>query len=130
MTHIRIDEFTRQYINTALWSSHDESDDDGGNPMDYNYSADDIHPDTLIKMVEDCSLFRQNNKRLIERLQYRHDSATDTQIAHDFWLTRCGHGAGFWDRGYGVLGDKMTEVAKNFGNVDLYVGDDGMIHQS
>ena len=26
------------------------------------------------------------------------------QIGHDLWLTRNGHGAGFWDRGLGAQG--------------------------
>ena len=47
---------------------------------------------------------------------------------HDFWLTGNRHGAGFWDRGYGADGDTLTEAAHGYGDVDLYVGDDGQIH--
>lgn len=36
---------------------------------------------------------------------------TDEQIGHDLWLTRGGHGAGFWDRGL-PNGDKLTEICK------------------
>ena len=49
------------------------------------------------------------------------------QFAHDFWLTRNGHGSGFWDRGLGKLGDQLTEHSKTFGSCDLYVSDDGEI---
>jgi len=38
---------------------------------------------------------------------------TDEQIGHDLWLTRGGHGAGFWDRGL-PNGDKLTEICKLF----------------
>ena len=48
---------------------------------------------------------------------------------HDFWLTRCGHGAGFWD------GDRpepaatvLTKASKAYGEVDLYIGDDGKVY--
>ncbi|WP_435634332.1 hypothetical protein ACSC9U_18330 [Pseudomonas solani] len=47
---------------------------------------------------------------------------------HDFWLTRNGHGAGYWDRGLGDLGDKLTAAAKTFGGVDLYLGDDELVY--
>lgn len=30
---------------------------------------------------------------------------------HDYVLTAGHHGAGFWDRGYGVAGDRLTEAA-------------------
>lgn len=46
------------------------------------------------------------------------------QFAHDFWLTRNGHGAGFWDRGLGDLGDKLTKLAKTFGECNLWVNDE------
>ena len=46
------------------------------------------------------------------------------QFAHDFWLTRNGHGTGFWDRGLGDLGDKLTKLAKTFGECDLWVHDE------
>ena len=57
----------------------------------------------------------------------------ETQVAHDFWLTRNGHGAGFWDRTYnndvdGKKGDKLTKIAEKFGGSTLYVGDDGKIY--
>lgn len=37
------------------------------------------------------------------------------QVGHDFWLTRCRHGAGFWDHGLGELGDRLTKVAQSYG---------------
>lgn len=40
------------------------------------------------------------------------------QVGHDFWLTRCGHGAGFWDRPevYGKANaEKMADIAAEFG---------------
>ena len=48
---------------------------------------------------------------------------------HDFWLTRNGHGCGYWDgdwpKGIGVGLDKL---AHKFGEFDLFVGDDGLIY--
>jgi hypothetical protein len=50
---------------------------------------------------------------------------------HDFWLTRNGHGAGFWDGDYEEeLGEKLTAICKKMGSIDLYVGDDNKIYSS
>lgn len=47
------------------------------------------------------------------------------QVGHDFWLTRNGHGTGFWDRGLGAVGDRLSVAAHAYGEASLYVGDDG-----
>ena len=52
-------------------------------------------------------------------------SAAD--IGHDFMLTRNGHGAGFWDRGLGDLGDRLTAAAKAYGEQMVVVGSDGVL---
>jgi len=44
-------------------------------------------------------------------LPYLTEEWTDEQIGHDLWLTRGGHGAGFWDRDL-PNGDKLTEICK------------------
>lgn len=49
-------------------------------------------------------------------------------FAYDYWLTRNGHGAGFWDRGLGELGDVLSNKAKMHGSVYAYAGDDGLIY--
>lgn len=40
-------------------------------------------------------------------------------IGHDFILTRNHHGAGFWDRGLGDLGDRLTKASDPYGTIDL-----------
>lgn len=53
----------------------------------------------------------------------------DAQAGHDFWLTRCGHGAGFWDGDWPEpYASQLSDAARAAGNVDLYVGDDGRIY--
>jgi very-short-patch-repair endonuclease len=124
-----LDEFTRAYVIAALWSSTDESDPSGGKPMDEKYTIRDIAPETLAKMAEDCRNFQAQHGIP----HYGHGQYTDEELAgHDFWLTRNGHGAGFWDRD--ELGEadreKYTNAAHAFGSFDLYVGDDGKIYGS
>ena len=50
------------------------------------------------------------------------------QAGQDFLLTRNGHGAGFWDRGLGERGDRLTANAKPYGETNAYVGDDELIY--
>ena len=114
-----LDEFERAYIECALWSSCDVD----GESLDQGRDASDVHPDTVRVMKTDCADFRRANSALIEAV-----GATDAQNGHDFWLTRNHHGAGFWDRGYGVVRDELTRAAHAYGSVDLYVGDDGFVH--
>ncbi len=45
-----------------------------------------------------------------------------------FWLTRNGHGVGFWDRGLGEVGKKLTEICHQFGEIHLMEGDDGELN--
>jgi len=42
-------------------------------------------------------------------------------LGHDLWLTRNGHGAGFWDRGLGELGERLSEAARSLGEAYAFV---------
>ncbi len=119
---MRTDEFTTQYLVTALWSSNDESRDDGGDPMDSNYDLDDLAPETVAAARADCDRFRERAGSMLDE---RDDP---TAGAHDFWLTRNHHGAGFWDGDWPIHGDALTALCKQFGETSLYIGDDGRIH--
>ena len=56
-------------------------------------------------------------------------SAIDpSMMGHDLWLTRNHHGAGFWDRGYGPLGDELTTLAQSLGGCYAYESDDHYIY--
>lgn len=120
MNPFDIENILRHYIACALWSSTD----DNCEPLDGNYDASDLAPQTLAQMREDVADFVGPNTQLL-----LDSGLTEEQIGHDFWLTRNGHGAGFWDHGLGEVGDTLTAACKPYGNVDLYVGDDGKIYQ-
>lgn len=127
---VKLDDFTRGYIECALWSSNDNSDDSGGEPLDKNYSISDIAPATLAQMVQDCCQFQDDNSEVLAKAEYpRNDSTDMAHAGHDFWLTRNGNGAGFWDGDLAEeIGDALTQASKQFKPVDLYVGDDGLIY--
>lgn len=110
----QLDIFFKSYMTTALWSSTDESDESGGDPMDDNYTTEDIDRDTKDSMLKDCSEFIQSNVDDLAGIDAE-------QAGHDFWLTRNGHGAGFWDRDLGEVGDRLTEACKKFGECHLCI---------
>ncbi len=116
-----MDDFTRQYLVAALWSSNDESREDGDDLLDDNYGIEDIGPDAIAAAVLDCDRFRELAGDLL-------DESSEIVAAHDFWLTRNGHGAGFWDGDWPESGDRLTAICKGFGESHLYVGDDGRIY--
>lgn len=127
MNYHDLDDFTTAYIEAALWSSTD----DKGEPLDKEYGFEDIASETVKAMVADCKDFQESNRALIDACEYGFNGySRDEMAGHDFWLTRNRHGAGFWDRGLGELGKKLTDLAHAYGSFDLYVGDDGKIYGS
>jgi hypothetical protein len=110
-----LDPFTRQYLETALWSSTDNADDSGGEPLDRNFDIEDFTRDALLQAVQDCKEFQENHGDLLCS-----DGQDFEKAGHDFWLTRNGHGAGFWDGDWPVNGDKLTEASEPYGEVYLY----------
>lgn len=111
---IELDAFTSQYIATALWA-----ETDGQDPLDDNYEVDDISSESIQKMIADCQAFQNQTKDMIVE--------DVSQAGHDFWLTRNGHGAGFWDGDWPKHGEKLTEISESFGECYIYVAD-GEIH--
>lgn len=121
----KLDAFTAAYVEAALWSSFTED----GTPLDQ--TEHELAQETWDKMITDCKAFRDANAGLIfvsDNLKIVGDP--ESRAGHDFWLTRCGHGAGFWDGDWHEpAASVLTKASKAFGNVDLYVGDDGLIYQ-
>ena len=125
---MKLNEFILGYITCALWSSTGDDEQH----LDEKYDSDDLAPETRKAMEADCEKFIAENETALsdyEEIIGTHPEYTESEKAgHDFWLTRNGHGAGFWDRGIGETGDTLTEASTGFGEVDLYVGDDGKLY--
>lgn len=125
-----LDEFTLAYIEAALWSTTGDDDE----PLDKNYDIDDLHQSTLAVAVADCKRFQKEMKAFITDEHYLTEASgrysVEELAGHDFWLTRVGHGAGYWDGDWSDEADEaMTAKSKELGHVDWYVGDDGKIYQ-
>lgn len=120
MKATQLDTFTRQYLETALWSSTDGD----GEPMDAQYGLSDFAPEALEKAAADCDKFRELAEAPMDSAEVGQKEA-----GHNFWLTRNGHGAGFWDGDYPEPeASELTRIAKGFGSQDVYAGDDGQLY--
>lgn len=98
--------FADAYVEAAFWTEQEDVNDAP------------LAPEGWEAIKADCV-------RFIEKAGTLLDGIEAGQAGHDFWLTRNHHGAGFWDRGLGEDGEKLTEIAQGFPEANLYVGDDG-----
>lgn len=117
----------KSYLECALWSSVDENDE----PFDENYDLDDIADSTILQAYHDLKQMRELADLTCVRWEEFWPIET---FARDFWLTRSGHGSGYWDR-YGLndedgydIGQRLSDIAKTFGGLDPVLGDDGKIY--
>jgi hypothetical protein len=118
---MNIAEAIAAYLECALWSSLDwpEDQNEEPGPLDDKYSVSDLSDAALAAMTYNVLEFIAANAEDIV------EAGIDAgQVGHDFWLTRNGHGTGFWDRGLGAVGDRLSAAAKVYGECDIYpVGD-------
>lgn len=130
---VKLDEFTQAYLEAALFATNDESTPEGGEPLDKNYGFQDFSEETLRKMAADCAAFRRkfSDEQIEEsHLQAEGEYNAIQRAGHDFWMTREGHGVGFWEtyRWGGRIAQEMDEFSKQAREFYLEVGDDGQIH--
>lgn len=103
---------TDQAMATLLWVSTDRD----GDPLDGDYSVEDFPEEqrATMKMLID-NFMTENLETLVNSghvAGWGNDMQKVERIGHDYVLTTGGHGAGFWDRGLGELGDKLTEACR------------------
>lgn len=117
--------FIEAYIECALWSSSDTTEE-GGEDINLDDHDGSLTDEARATMESDCKSFY--DAHIADNEAYADAGGSDSQAGHDFWLTRNGHGAGFWDRGLGKVGDELTTASKAYGSAYLYIGDNGNIY--
>jgi hypothetical protein len=123
---LTVDEFTRGYVTCMFFTSTGTGDDDD---LEHATLAE-LAPETWDRINTDCKAFQFIAPHMLAMACER-DGYDSQRAGHDFWLTRNGHGAGFWDRSEleaGDLGDKLSTIARRFGSCDLYRGDDKLLY--
>lgn len=113
------------FVEAMLWAEHyfDEQGNDRGAWQDH-YDIEDISNDAESQIKADIDGFVnlcEGQGIDLHALDYRTERFAN--IGHDFYLTRQGHGVGFWDRGFGQVGEELTKWAKTYGSINLYDSD-------
>lgn len=127
--------FLDGYIECALWADCQWTEEDQ-HPSGESGGREHLEPrgnareemrersqmdDFIDSNIRDLTLYCGSAPSLVAGLDEAH-------AGHDFWLTRVGHGTGFWDRGLGALSDRLTDEAKSYGSADDHIpfdnGDD------
>ena len=131
-----IDLILRGYVHAATWADlvverEGEPDNPDMGSEAYEFGPDDVVDADLSKLREYIEDFAEANWALIEAYcehpaTYNSDGGDIPEcVGHDLYLTSAGPGAGFWDRGLGELGDKLTEASKHYGVNMVWLDVDG-----
>ena len=91
------------------------------------YTADDMADQAREQIAADVRAFVETNADDLAAL-IGEGKADAGSIGYDFTLTRNREGAGFWDRGYGERGERLTANTHPYGEMSGYVGDDGRVY--
>jgi len=91
------------------------------------FGTNNIAPDSKIQAYVDIKKFILNAG--VSAVSEALDDNGSSRFGMDIWLTRNGHGSGFFDHGYEFEQD-LNNAAKSIGEVYLYLGDDGHLHFS
>lgn len=117
-------DFEKGYIDAALWTGFADPQDDAA--LDEYFTRDDIPHDVLLQVQEDCHEFCELAKDHLAQA-YDFKNYSEEMAGHDFLLTRNRHGAGFWDRGLGDVGRKLTDIAHTFGETHWSLGNENTL---
>jgi len=115
-----ISEMVVAYITAAYWADTgdiDQPDADTPASVEFRTAA-----------IEDCTAFYYECGAILKAIAGLSTPYGADQAGHDLWLTRNGHGVGFWDRGLGPVGDRLTKSAEGMGERYLHEGDDGLLY--
>lgn len=113
-TYREFEDFRGAYVEAMLWVNTIAGDDECFSHDSRGYELDDLASN---QADEDCEAFLDTPTTELVRdaIKVRPGFYDFAQAGHDFALTRNGHGAGFWDRGLGDVGDQLTALAKPYG---------------
>jgi hypothetical protein len=111
---VNLAEILNSYLETALWADGDEHEFDGK-------TINDIDTAAKAKAINDIGYFLSQARKIAPEELATYDSKG---IGHNLWLSRNGHGAGFFDDN----NDKLQDIARNMHTKTIYTGDNGRIY--
>lgn len=116
-------DFKTAYVEAMLFTDfHCDSED-----LEHK-DVSDFSPELERTIFKDCLKFWETidpSELHCSRSEYTNAE----QAGHDFWLTRNGHGAGFWDGDWPEpQATVLTDLSTSFGPCELYAGDEGKVY--
>lgn len=121
-----MDDFVKGYAKAMLFTA---PEDDDGKQLDSEYDWTDFSAESLKKMTDDCTTFRDKSgvewtMLMKQPLPADVGCSAEEYAGHNFALTRNHHGTGFWDRGYPKkLANALTKLSQAFGESNVYEQD-------
>ena len=115
--------FVDNYVATLLWSSTDVDSDGNTVELGMYEHTDELYSESAIE----CRDFIEANTGALSMMMNIVPGYDWGSAGHDFALTRNRHGAGFWDRGAGDVGDRLTVMAHAAGDAYVWLNMDGKV---
>lgn len=95
---------THHYLYAALWTEE----------LEAKFDVEDFMPTTVGHAAKDIQEFiHKAGDLLVPYAEHFGDKASE-QLGHDFWLSRNGHGAGFFDHKLGGVEQQLQDIARKF----------------
>lgn len=124
-----INDFVDGYIEAMLWADCMPTEAEGPDGEYGGKTHLEVSDATRREIIEKGQLVEfvtENYDDLLEYVAARTERNEACGVGDSFWtyaghdhlLTRGHHGAGFWDRGLGALGDRLTEASQAYGSTD------------
>lgn len=121
-------EILKGYLEAALWTEEERLKDEYENEFNYSdeidlgsFSVDDLDDNSKIQAYIDINRFIWDSG--VDAIKEAIEVNGLFKLGMDIWLTRNGHGAGFFDHGY-ENEESLMKSAEKLKGVDLYLGDD------
>ncbi len=111
------EEFLTGYLECLLWQSTDPESGDSLESLGYTLA--DVSAEDRATVEAEVADFLDGLAGEILALLDARPEYTPDMAGHDYCLSRNRHGAGYWDRGLGPLGDRLHEIAKPYGPQSL-----------
>lgn len=124
MRKLNINTIVHHYLHCALWTAE----------LDGKYDIDAFGAgEQLYASVRDIGDFLNKSIRHLGPYLEHFGDGTESQLGHDFWLSRNGHGSGFFNCHLGVrdnpelvtAADKLQEIARSFPERNVFESEVG-----
>lgn len=130
---IDVEAFARGFLECAAWLAMFDPETDGEEAwsehlraVGIDYRNGEAMARHLLSMADhsvatallpDCAEFCRSN--MVDLIEAEAMGREADSLGHDFYLSRNGHGAGFWDRGLGEVGQRLHEASKVYGECGI-----------